>query len=131
MTDNNGKDAQDDLWIEINAEQKHRAAEKLEALGLSNMRLDTRHELAHRHLVTIYRSGQRTHTVASDTIREEHIILLMGPAGDTGLVAGEQVEIDFDHNRLTVSVEKIEPARRLDDQPGNEIVWLHIVTPER
>ena len=130
MTDNRPQNSPDDSWIEINSEQRHRAAEKLESLGLSSMRLDTRHELAHRHLVTIYRVGQNPHTVASDTIREEHIILLMGPTGDTGLAAGEQVEIEFDHARLTVTVEKIEPARRLDDHPGNEIVWLHIVTPE-
>lgn len=110
-------------WAGINSMQRQHAAETLESMGLGDMRLDNRLEIMQPHLVTI-RRHDGPHTFRTNTVMEDHMLLLIGPSGHTGLMPGEEIEIAFDQIALMGTVEKIEPTHRSEDAPGSEIVWL-------
>ncbi|MDA3876819.1 MAG: hypothetical protein PF483_06995 [Halothiobacillus sp.] len=110
-------------WGGVNSTQRHHAADVLESMGLGDMHLDNRQVPMQQHVVTIQRHNG-THTFTSNTVLEDHMLLLIGPAGHTGLMVGEEVEIAFDQIALMGTVEKIGPTHRDDDIPGSEIVWL-------
>lgn len=113
-------------WAGIGTTQRKMAADALESMGMADMSLDNRQEIMEKQWIQIYRRDAKR-TFASNTLVRHQFLLLMGPAGHTGLEIGDDILVAFSDTSLTGIVNKIEPAKRRDDLAGFELVFLRTI----